>query len=139
MKIYLSGPMKGYPQNNYPLFNAVALLLRNGGNEVYNPAEYNVQPFNLRKAFAEYSKFICEEADAILILPGWENSVGANAEKALAENCGIEIFYFHQCIFDVSTLFNKTVTYPPYVTVQTPLSTEPVTLSKENLDDEIPY
>jgi hypothetical protein len=95
MKIYLSGPMKGYENSNYPLFIKVANELREQGNIVYNPAEFKYdgphEIFPLRKAFAEYSKFICEEADAIVLLPGWEKSLGASAELALAKNCKLEI------------------------------------------------
>lgn len=93
MKIYLSGPMKGYPQSNYPLFHSVTAKLRAKGHVVYNPAEFkhNEEIFPLRKAFAEYCKFICEEADAIYLLPGWEKSLGVSAELALAKNCKLEI------------------------------------------------
>lgn len=96
--IYLSGPMKGYPKSNYPLFMKVAKELREGGNAVYNPAEFPHdgphEEFPLRKAFAAYCKFICEEADTIVLLPGWEKSLGVSAELALAKNCGLEIFEY---------------------------------------------
>jgi hypothetical protein len=93
MKIYLSGPMKGYPNKNYPLFNKVANKLRELGHEVYNPAEfkYKGKEFPFRKAFAEYSKFICEEAEAIVMLPGHLQSTGATTELGLARNCKIQI------------------------------------------------
>lgn len=93
--IYLSGPMKGYPQSNYPLFNAVAAALRDAGHSVHNPAEFPHdgphETFPLRKAFASYCKFICEEADTIVLLPGWEKSLGVSAELALARNCKLDI------------------------------------------------
>lgn len=96
MKIYLSGPMRGYPESNYPLFHQVTALLRSKGYYVYNPAEFKHDEdiFPLRKAFAEYCKFICEEASAIVLLPGWENSLGVSAELALAKNCKLDIYHW---------------------------------------------
>lgn len=96
-KIYLSGPMTGYPEFNYPHFNRVAGELRKMGHEVYNPAEfkYDEPTFPARKAFAEYSAYICNEADTIVLLTGWEKSLGVSAELALAKNCGLEIILHH--------------------------------------------
>lgn len=96
--IYLSGPMKGYPESNYPLFHRVSAELRAFGHEVYNPAEFKHdgphETFPIRKAFAAYSEFICLRACTIVLLPGWEKSKGANAERALADNCGLEILEY---------------------------------------------
>lgn len=96
--IYLSGPMTGHPKFNYPLFNVVAAQLRAAGHTVYNPSEFphdgEHDTFPLRKAFAEYTKFICEEADTIVLLPGWEASLGVSAELALAKNCRLEVVEF---------------------------------------------
>lgn len=92
--IYLSGPMTGLPEYNYPLFRRVAAELRARGHRVYNPAEFPhkgaPEEFPIRRAFAAYSSFICLEADTIVLLPGWEKSRGATAERALADNCGLE-------------------------------------------------
>lgn len=94
-RIYLSGPMKGYEASNYPLFNRVTAKLRDMGHQVYNPAEFAPEhpqdTFPLRQAFAAYCKFICEEATALYLLPGWETSLGVSAELALAKNCGLRI------------------------------------------------
>jgi len=100
--IYLSGPMKGYEQSNYPRFNRVAAELRAQGHTVYNPAEFPHDgphdTFPLRKAFAAYCKFICEEADTIVLLPGWERSLGVSAELALAKNCGLVIEEWREAV-----------------------------------------
>lgn len=90
--IYLSGPMSSYPDNNYPLFMKVAAELRQQ-HHVYNPAEFPWEnTFPIRKAFAAYCRYICEEADTIVLLPGFIKSVGVSAELALARNCGLEAF-----------------------------------------------
>jgi hypothetical protein len=104
--IYLSGPMKGYPESNYPLFNTVAALLRKAGFEVYNPAEFEHDEavFPLRKAFAEYSKFICEKADIIVLLPAWDKSLGVSAELALAKNCGLRVVELKDAILGIDSL-----------------------------------
>lgn len=100
--IYLSGPMTGYPGHNYPLFNTVARVLRRLGHTVYNPAEFKYEgDFPLRRAFAEYTRFICEDADTLMLLPGWEKSVGAKAEFGVAKACEITILELDE----VETLF----------------------------------
>jgi len=113
-KIYLAGPMRGIPEFNFPLFNATAALLRADGYEVFNPAERDEANFgnianaqgdevvfaeqvNLsvmglrRKVFYEDMAWICLQADTVALLPGWEWSKGARAEKALAEALGLEV------------------------------------------------
>jgi hypothetical protein len=93
--IYLSGPMSGYPEANYPAFRAAAKRLRAEGHRVYNPSEFpHAGPqdtFPLRAAFAAYCSFICLEADSIYLLAGWERSLGVSAELALAKNCGLDV------------------------------------------------
>jgi hypothetical protein len=97
MKIYLSGPMNGVPEYNYPEFKIMAKILRDLGHEVYNPAEFPYdgyhENFPIRKAFASFCKFICEDADGIYMLGGWEKSDGAKAEHALAKRLGLKITY----------------------------------------------
>lgn len=113
MKFYVAGPMRGYPQFNFPAFFAAAERLRQQGHEVFNPAERDVSVhgedfaeknptgdievatkqhgFSLREALGDDLAFICKEADAIALLPGWQKSKGATAERAVAEALGLEI------------------------------------------------
>jgi nucleoside 2-deoxyribosyltransferase len=88
LKIYLSGPMTGLPDLNYPAFKAAAAALRAMGHEVYNPQEWedsnNFGKFNHLLAFDDYCRYIVREADVVVMLPGWEDSPGATAESSVA-------------------------------------------------------
>lgn len=115
MKIYIAGPMRGIAFFNFPAFNKAAAYLRERGHTVFNPAERDNERhgvdissgntagcellaakqhgFNLREALHDDLTFICREADAIALLPGWEKSKGANAEYATAIALGLEIIH----------------------------------------------
>ena len=101
MKIYLAGPMRGYYRNNFPAFDTAAAELRRFGDEVFNPAERDRATygdevefmtveqsktigFSLNDALKADLSWICDHADAIAMLPGWERSTGAKTEWALA-------------------------------------------------------
>ena len=91
--LYLSGPMTGLPENNYPAFNAAAAQLRAAGYEVVNPAELGLPdglPWisYMRAALAA----MVTTADAVATLPGWYTSRGASAEVLLALRLGWESF-----------------------------------------------
>lgn len=95
-KIYLSGPMTGYPEHNYPLFHEVSKRLRAAGHEVYSPAEYECEDqnnFPLGDAMVEYANQIMRWADTIVMLSGWEKSTGALAEYQLARNARLTVIY----------------------------------------------
>lgn len=113
MKIYVAGPMRGIPEFNFPAFHAAADMLRFEGHEVFNPAEKDNEKhgtdiskgnatgdeaiakaehgFNLREALGADLAWICAEADAVALLPGWENSKGARAEAATAMALGLKL------------------------------------------------
>ncbi len=84
MKIYLAGPMRGLPGFNFPEFHKYAALLRSRGHEVFSPAEVRIPQDNMRAIFATEMDWICREAEAIALMPGWMQSKGARAEAALA-------------------------------------------------------
>ncbi|WP_319517271.1 DUF4406 domain-containing protein [uncultured Martelella sp.] len=96
LKIYLSGPMTGLPDMNYPAFHAEAARLRAMGHMVYNPAEYPhdgpAEAFPIRQAFSDYCRFLCLEANAIFMLRGWQSSRGAQIEYRLADYLGLTIY-----------------------------------------------
>lgn len=96
--------MTGLPDNNYPVFNTVADMLREMNFQIYNPAEwedrYNDGKFNVQFAFADYSTYICREADAVVVLKGWQKSVGANAEVALARAVQKPVYDAYQLMYN---------------------------------------
>ena len=123
MKLYLAGPMRGYPHFNFPAFFEAARSLRDKDYIVFNPAERDVKVhgdgiannptgdeaqatkdhgFNLRDALEDDTTWICRHADGIALLPGWEKSKGATAERALGLALGLEVqpwWYFQMCSF----------------------------------------
>lgn len=113
MKIYLAGPMTGIKEFNFPAFHAYAAQLRGHGHEVFSPAEQVTEQlrcdvsvgnatgseaqaardhgFDRRKAMAADMAYICNEADAIAMMPDWIKSKGATAEYYCALAIGLKV------------------------------------------------
>jgi hypothetical protein len=90
--IYLSGAMRGHPDENRELFSKYAAQLRAAGNVVFDPTEQNVA--DVREAFRRDTDWICTRANKIYMLPGWHTSRGARAEWSLAQALDdVEIVY----------------------------------------------
>lgn len=106
-KVYLAGPMRGYPEFNFPAFAKAAAKLRAEGYEVFSPAEKGQEivldknpglqhdtAFR-REVFKADAIAVCE-SDIIALMPGWEASAGARAEWALSAAVGLEFKYLDQ-------------------------------------------
>lgn len=88
--IYIAGPISSVPDHAKP-FNEAAAKLRQLGWQVLNPVE-------LPKGWSEHAYMdVClayvRHCDAVLMLPGWEDSDGATCERALAIKCAKPRFY----------------------------------------------
>lgn len=95
MKVYIAGPMTGYPEWNYPAFHAKAEELRQEGHEVVNPAEHFDGRTDLPRwdyIRAALSKVLEDDVDVIVVLDGWEKSIGANLEVKVARELGIGVY-----------------------------------------------
>lgn len=112
-KIYIAGPMTGIPSFNFPKFFEAQRVYEQHGWTVFNPAKKDLDDhpdiennpngdvlvamakdgFNLRTALDWDTTAICK-SDAVVMLPGWENSKGAFAEWALARALGLRIDYY---------------------------------------------
>lgn len=111
MRVYLSGPMRGYANFNFPAFDHAAAKLRAQGFDVFSPAERDREEYGseiennptgdeskvtnpactIEDCMAADCEWICRNAKFIALLPGWEKSSGANAELALARALGLTI------------------------------------------------
>jgi len=97
---YLAGGMRGYPDLNKPMFTKVARLLRQKGFTIWNPSEHGSY---LELSYAECMKrdlnAVINECRGIALLPGWRDSIGANAEAFVAYVCNkyiVEVrFIYH--------------------------------------------
>jgi len=97
VRIYLAGPMTGLPDYNYPAFHAETARLRALGFEVISPAEINPDGGTwetcMRRDIAQM--LTC---DTVAILPGWNQSRGANVEVELAIHLGITVVLAHSLV-----------------------------------------
>jgi hypothetical protein len=107
LKVYIAGPMRGYPQFNFPAFDAAATMLRAAGFVVVSPADIDrahgfdgtgsipdgAFPVMARACILRDAAAICDGCTHLYVLPGWEHSRGTRVELALAEFLGLEVMY----------------------------------------------
>ncbi len=103
---YIAGPMTGYSEFNFPMFDRVAADLRHLGLRVISPAEmdradgFNEQGMTghepltdeQRQRFARNDIQALLDVEAIVLLPGWEQSTGASNEARVASWLGLQAF-----------------------------------------------
>jgi hypothetical protein len=114
MKIYIAGPMSGYPQFNFPYFDHVANTLRANGFEVVSPAELDDPEFHakvLEEGITGYEKHLlgawgdCLARDVkliadsgiemIVLLPRWQASRGARLEAFVGALCDLKFSLYY--------------------------------------------
>lgn len=98
--IYISGPMRGIPEFNFPEFDRAKERLQGWGFDVISPADMDradpidlSRPGDMDKAVdrdVEAIRCLRPGLDKVCLLKGWENSKGAKAEAALAQWRGVE-------------------------------------------------
>jgi len=93
---YLSGPMRGFEQWNFPAFDRNAKFLRDQGWNIISPAEvdrslgFDETDPNAVFTDADFQRAIRRdyaallECDSIIFMPGWEKSTGAILESNFA-------------------------------------------------------
>lgn len=108
MRIYIAGPMTGYDSYNFPAFDAARDQVRALGHIPVSPADLDraigfdpadpraVRDIRIDKDFTR-SAIIRDvnailDCDALVVLPGWEKSRGANGEVGVAKWLGLTIY-----------------------------------------------
>ena len=100
MRLYIAGPMNGYPDYNFPLFFKVEQELSKT-YDIINPARIALDTFNKnclqeipREVFLRLDiqyLLICE---GIVLLPRWEKSNGAILERLIAKELKFAIYNY---------------------------------------------
>ena len=103
-RVYIAGPMRGYPKFNFPAFDAARDAWAARGWEVVSPADLDRQLDGVQednptpeqvKPFAHYMRRDIEvllTVDAIAFLPGWEKSTGANVEMVVGAALNLDLY-----------------------------------------------
>lgn len=91
MKLYISGPMTGIVDFNFPAFFAAEELLRGLGYEVVNPARVGYVSGWKHRDYLKRDIPMLLECDGVALLDGYEDSKGCRAEIVVAEVCDLEI------------------------------------------------
>lgn len=101
---YLAGPMRGYPDFNFPAFHAAAADLRAKGWTVLSPAEADLAQgfdptkntldgFDMSAALVRDVEMVAK-SDAVILLPGWRKSKGSGIEYAVARYLGRKCYEY---------------------------------------------
>jgi hypothetical protein len=101
-KYYLAGPMTGLPEYNFPAFDEAAQLLRAWGFDVLSAHEVDhgetPESRGKTKGYFDYlraSIFVLLKCNTIILLPGWRDSRGCQAEYYVARTLGMDRYEYH--------------------------------------------
>lgn len=108
--VYVAGPMSGIDAYNVPAFIGAADSLRSRGYRVILPADLNNTKHRRELLRSDGKKpatgetwghwlgmdvrLVADDADAVVVLPGWRKSRGARLETFAAFLCDKPVLYF---------------------------------------------
>jgi hypothetical protein len=96
--VYVAGPMTGIPDQNIPLFREVRARLIGHGYTVLTPPMININFMGIQHPEIpnpaapglRADMLALVMCDSICLLPGWEKSIGASLEVAVAITLGFK-------------------------------------------------
>ena len=91
MILYISGPMTGYENYNYPAFHAAQEDLESVGYTVLSPANHPLRDDWEWVDYMEADIALAFQAEGFATLEGWEKSKGARIEVAIADSLGLPV------------------------------------------------
>jgi len=100
MKVYISGPITGIPHYEINFMKAEKFLKGNG-HIVINPVrigKYLQMELKREPTYEEYLERDIQnlrECDAIVYLPGWQNSNGCKKEKEIADALKLNVIKYY--------------------------------------------
>lgn len=121
-KVYLSGPMRGHPEFNFPAFETASKIIRKECPEIdlISPHEMDLEIENVKRfdpvkfdpetdddvkkhlrTVLKRDAMVVLDSDAVLTLEGWEDSKGACAEVMLAHAAGIPNMPWERMIYKI--------------------------------------
>lgn len=109
--VYISGPMRGIPEFNFPAFDEARDTLLKRGYVVLSPADIDradgmdlteeqageprhAREFAARDSSAIFGLLRAERGDRLVLLPGWRRSRGAVSEVFLARWTGVGLYEY---------------------------------------------
>lgn len=107
---YIAGPMRGLPENNFPMFFDVEEKLSQLGYTSLNPARMDEEILGLTARYALPTTAalrdfmirdlpaMLKECNNVVLLPGWQNSRGACVEAYVGYMCGLGIDFWNSNI-----------------------------------------
>lgn len=108
MKIYLSGPIAGYPDRNEPAFReaeAAMKLLRHEpvvpldipafAHDGPCPPGYDYSDGHSSACYLRGDLAVLIQCDALYMMCEWQRSRGASLEHRVAVECGLRVFYWN--------------------------------------------
>lgn len=92
MRLYIAGPMTGYPEFNYPAFFKAGKELAAVAIDSINPARTEGRDgCKTWLGFMRASLLDLAACDGIALLPGWQDSRGAALEAHIARSLDLPV------------------------------------------------